>query len=59
MVSARERELAHLVVHGALHLVGYDHLGPEDTARMQALEREALEALSFDSLGTNGSSPSP
>ena len=54
-----ERELAHLVVHGALHLVGYDHLGPEDTARMQALEREALEALSFDTIGTNGSSPSP
>ena len=43
-----ERELAHLVVHGALHLVGYDHLGPEDTPRMQALEREALESLSFD-----------
>ena len=54
-----ERELAHLVIHGVLHLVGYDHLGPEDTARMQALEREALEALSFDALGTNGSSPSP
>ena len=54
-----ERELAHLVIHGALHLVGYDHLGPEDTAGMQALEREALEALSFDTFGANGSSPSP
>lgn len=54
-----ERELAHLVIHGALHLVGYDHLGPEDTARMQALEREALEALSFDTVWTNGSDPSP
>lgn len=48
-----ERELAHLVVHGALHLIGYDHLGPEDTARMQALEREALESLSFDKLRMN------
>ncbi len=38
-------ELAHLVVHGALHLVGYDHLETEDTGRMQALEREALESL--------------
>ena len=54
-----ERELAHLVIHGALHLVGYDHLGPEDTARMQALERKALGPLSFDTPGTNGSSPSP
>lgn len=54
-----ERELAHLVIHGALHLVGYDHLGPEDTAQMQALEREALEAFSFDTPGANGSGPSP
>ena len=54
-----ERELAHLVVHGALHLVGYDHLGPEDTPQMQALERKALQSLSPDTLMTNGSSPSP
>lgn len=54
-----ERELAHLVVHGALHLVGYDHLGPEDTPRMQALEREALESLSFETPKMDGSSPSP
>ena len=39
------QELAHLVVHGALHLVGYDHLEPEDTAQMQAQEREALLSL--------------
>ena len=43
--GSAQRELAHLVVHGALHLVGHDHLGPEDTPRMQALEREALESL--------------
>ena len=42
---SEQRELAHLVIHGALHLVGYDHLGPEDTPRMQALEREALASL--------------
>ena len=39
------RELAHLVIHGALHLVGYDHVEPEETALMQAREREALTAL--------------
>ena len=48
-VSA-ERELAHLVIHGTLHLIGYDHLGPEDTPRMQALEREALDSLFILSL---------
>jgi probable rRNA maturation factor len=39
------RELAHLVIHGALHLVGHDHAEPEGTERMQALERIALESL--------------
>ena len=43
-VSPRQ-ELAHLVVHGALHLIGYDHLEPEDTFQMQALECKALESL--------------
>ena len=43
-VSAMQ-ELAHLVVHGALHLVGYDHAEPEEAAVMQAREREALSAL--------------
>ena len=45
-VSAMQ-ELAHLVVHGALHLVGYDHVEPEEAALMQAREREALNALSL------------
>ena len=39
------QELARLVVHGALHLVGYDHVEPEEAALMQAREREALNAL--------------
>ena len=39
------RELAHLVIHGALHLVGYDHLEPEEESLMQSREREALETL--------------
>ena len=43
-VEARD-ELAHLIIHGALHLVGHDHVEPEETARMQALERKALGSL--------------
>ena len=41
------QELAHLVVHGALHLVGYDHAESEEAALMQAREREALDALTI------------
>ena len=40
-----QHELAHLVIHGALHLIGHDHAEPEETERMQSLEREALELL--------------
>jgi probable rRNA maturation factor len=33
---------AHLVMHGLLHLLGYDHEGPEDERRMRAREEELL-----------------
>lgn len=39
------REVARLIIHGVLHLVGHDHLEPEETARMQALEEQALAAV--------------
>jgi probable rRNA maturation factor len=35
-------ELALLVVHGALHLLGHDHAEPDETAVMKALEVEML-----------------
>jgi probable rRNA maturation factor len=37
--------LRHLVVHGVLHLIGYDHEAPDDAERMEALETEALARL--------------
>jgi len=38
--------LTHLVVHGALHLLGYDHeTGKADAERMEALERRILKKL--------------
>ena len=36
-------ELALLVVHGALHLVGHDHREPDETAIMKGLERDMLK----------------
>lgn len=36
-------EVALLVVHGVLHVLGMDHADPEETAVMQARERELLD----------------
>jgi probable rRNA maturation factor len=36
---------AHLVVHGALHLLGYDHQGELEAQRMERREIRALRAL--------------
>ena len=35
----------HLVVHGTLHLLGFDHEKPRLAARMEALERQILAGL--------------
>lgn len=36
-------EVALLVVHGVLHVLGHDHAEPDQTARMQAREQELLD----------------
>ena len=38
------RELGYLVVHGFLHLNGYDHLTPADETEMFGLQRQILDA---------------
>ena len=40
-----QRELAVLLVHGVLHLLGYDHDTPEREARMKAREAALLARL--------------
>ncbi len=37
--------LTHLVVHGVLHLLGYDHYTPHEAEEMEALEVEILDRL--------------
>jgi probable rRNA maturation factor len=39
------QHLAHLAVHGFLHLLGYDHGTDSEAERMEQLEREILAAL--------------
>jgi len=40
-----EDHAAHLVVHGTLHLLGYDHAGDSDAEDMEAREVRALARL--------------
>ncbi len=42
-----ERELAFLSVHGALHLLGYDHMEPDDERKMLAQQDEILNELGY------------
>ncbi len=42
-----ERELALLVIHGILHLLGYDHEEPKEEAKMRTREKELLEKCLF------------
>lgn len=38
---------AHMVVHGVLHLLGYDHLNDEEAEQMESLEIQLLSELTF------------
>ena len=38
---------AHMVVHGSLHLLGYDHIEDDEAEEMEALEIEFLAALGY------------
>ncbi|NQV45019.1 MAG: rRNA maturation RNase YbeY [Rhodospirillales bacterium] len=40
-----EHHLRHLVVHGTLHLLGYDHMTDDEAAEMEPLETQILGAM--------------
>lgn len=40
-------EFALLTIHGVLHILGHDHAEPEETERMQDIERTQLNELGF------------
>lgn len=43
-----EAHLTHLIVHGTLHLLGYDHITDSDATLMERLEVEILGNLDID-----------
>jgi probable rRNA maturation factor len=42
-----EAHWAHMVVHGCLHLLGYDHIKDDEAEIMEDLERQILAALGY------------
>ncbi|WP_432723652.1 rRNA maturation RNase YbeY [Jeongeupia wiesaeckerbachi] len=38
----------HLIVHGTLHLQGYDHIDDEEADEMEALETQIVTTLGYD-----------
>jgi probable rRNA maturation factor len=43
-----ERELAYLVTHGMLHLLGYDHMEDDEKAVMREHEEAVLQSLNIN-----------
>jgi probable rRNA maturation factor len=46
--TAVSDHLSHLVVHGFLHLLGYDHHMDDEAERMERLERDILARMGVD-----------
>ncbi len=42
-----DAHVAHLLVHGVLHLAGHDHMNDGDAARMESAEVEILRGMGF------------
>ncbi|NOL49348.1 rRNA maturation RNase YbeY [Pelistega europaea] len=42
-----EQHAAHLLVHGVLHSLGYDHIEEEEAQHMEALETHILKKIGF------------
>ena len=42
-----EAHWAHMVVHGCLHLLGYDHIEDDEAEEMESLETEIMLSLGF------------
>lgn len=45
--KSNDAHWAHMLVHGTLHLLGYDHINDDEAEEMEALETRLLQALNF------------
>lgn len=54
-----ENHLTHLVAHGVLHLLGYDHMTDAEADEMEALERSILDGLGVPDPYASEDAPAP
>lgn len=45
--KSNDAHWAHLVIHGCLHLLGYDHIEDDEAEAMENLERQLLASLNY------------
>lgn len=46
-VKTLESHWAHMIVHGTLHLLGYDHIEDSEAEEMESLETAIMEQLGY------------
>lgn len=46
--KSSEAHWAHMVIHGCLHLLGYDHIEDDEAQEMESLEIDILAKLGFN-----------
>lgn len=47
--KSKQAHWAHMVIHGCLHLLGYDHIKEQEALKMEALEIDLLSSLGYAS----------
>jgi probable rRNA maturation factor len=45
--KSMEAHWAHMVIHGCLHLLGYDHINDDEANEMEAIEISLLSSLGY------------
>lgn len=45
--KTQEEHWAHMVVHGCLHLLGYDHIEDDEAEEMEALETDIMQRMGY------------
>lgn len=55
--KAAEAHWAHMVIHGVLHLLGYDHQNDAEAAEMEGREQEILHRLGYPDPYANEQDP--